>query len=99
MSDRQVRQPDVLLQRDRRRSTGDVTHLDSTNVHRIVIASDISSEHHETGKLALNSLGLLFCEYLASHEIALAEIDDPSQPCLQQRRTSVEIIAIEKQSC
>ena len=56
----EVRQPDVLFQRNRRRSARDVTDLRSINVHRIVISRDISSEHDEAAELSSEALGLLF---------------------------------------
>ena len=80
----EVRQPDVLFQRNRRRSARDVTDLRSINVHRIVVARDISSEHHEACQLSLDALDLLFGESLAANEVSFVELHDPSQAGIEK---------------
>ena len=80
----EVRQPDVLFQRNRRRSARDVTDLRSINVHRIVISRDISSQHDEAGELSLDAIGFLSGKSVAPDELAFVELQDPSQACLER---------------
>ena len=85
----EVRQPDVLFQRNRRRSARDVTDLRSINVHRIVISRDISSQHDEAGELSLDAIGFLSGKSVAPDELALVELDDPSQAGFEKCRRAV----------
>ena len=95
----EVRQPDVLFQRNRRRSARDVTDLRSINVHRIVISRDISSQHDEAGELSLDAIELLFCQNVASDEVALVGLYSPSQTGFEKCCRAIEVVPIEKKLC
>src|SRR5262245_54430738 len=65
---RQVCEPDVLLERYRGRPAGNVADLAPMDKHRVVISSDVFSEHLKAYESSLHALLLLLLQRFLANE-------------------------------
>src|SRR5579864_6711305 len=77
MCGRHVRQGDVLLQKRRRRTAGDVTNFRARFVeHLVAIAGDAALDHLESDQSALQAFGLRSFECGAANEFGFLHLDE-----------------------
>src|ERR1041385_840133 len=94
-SERKIREADRFFQRRRMRPAGDHADLFLAVDDWVAVAADAALDHLESHQLPARSLGLLALQDVAAVEVALLQLDDPSEVRLQRGGGVVDVVAVQ----